>query len=1032
MDSRYQLRLLGTVEIVVDGEPVHAFPSRAAEAIVALAAMHDRPVTRARLVDMIWSDSEPKQAAANLRAILSALRRALGDLLIITRYDVAIDWEQDVWLDARDFASVVSQPGSDIAATEAALDLYRGDFLQDLSLRGGREFETWAAVERERLRRLAIEGVQRVAAASLEKASYAHGIRYATLWLALDPYSETAHQHMMWLRMRSGERHLALEQFAACERLLVKEFGVEPTARTRAVYERAVAMPEFGRNNFPASVTPFIGRIDELAGLRQLLNEPHTRLITLLGPGGMGKTRLALAFGKSLFDATPGRFLDGFFFVPLAAAYSSKAAIFAIANTVGLTLSGGRQPIQQLLSFLKEREMLLILDNLEHLVTRGEIVEIIEAILRAAPEVHIVVTSRTALGLYDEVIFTLNGLPLPPDNGRDGMAAVKDSAAVQLYLSQVQRTQRGYEPDAASLRAIVTTCRLLEGVPLGIELASAWARHYQPDEIAAAVGRSLDFLATPYHNVSPRQRSLRAAFDYSWRLLSEVEQALLAALSIFGGDFSTEAAQVAGATPALLSALRDKSLLRRSKNGTYSLHEVMRQFAAEHLTAERVTALNAAHAAYYSEWVAGLDLIQHYPTFQSRLALIRAQFVNVLQAWEWLVERLAGAPAPASALTGTMAQVDQMRRPMRSYFLATSQFYAGYDCFHSAAQRLSQAGWEAGPPARQTLAAKIAIHDVDFGRIMGEYPRAIEVTEPRLALLETDHAYADLAAAQLLLREAYMHVGRGDDASAAMASMLETAEKIDRYELKASLVMEQGHQAFSQGSYDEALALYDEALEMFAPLENPRYQAIIYDYIGQIHAYRGDFENAVANQERALRLARAGDLTYSEAIILVNISPAYYELGRVDAAFESIQAAKTLLLKLNQRGQLVTATVNEGDFAAGEGEWARAGSLYRDGLRQALSTEVERFIVQALARFPRLLIWQGRTELARQLADVVLAAPTLARIDKKWVDQALTKLDDEPSGLDSGPFAGMSLADTGAHILRHSLTPLTQARQTLA
>ncbi|MGH8631367.1 MAG: ATP-binding protein, partial [Burkholderiales bacterium] len=357
------------------------------------------------------------------------------------------------------------------------------------------------------------------------------------------------------------------------------------------------------RDNLPTPPTPLIGRERELAEMARLLGDPQCRLLTLAGPGGIGKTRLAIEAADHQREA----FADGAHFVSLAPIRSAEFIVPAIADAIGFAFYGAEDPKAQLLNYLSGKAPLLVLDNLEHLL---EGVALLAEILERGPAVKLLATSRERLNLHGEWVLDIQGLPFPDEAGS---AEVEGYSAVALFVQTARRAHVDFVLAAEERPAVARICRLVEGMPLGIELAAAWVRTLSCREIAQEIERNLadprqgmDFLAASMRDVPERHRSIRAAFDHSWNLLSAEEQQVMRQLSVFRGGFRREAAeQVAGATLPLLSALVDKSLLRRTEAGRFDLHELVRQYAAAQLQAdpqdEFVTCERFSH--YYAVWL---------------------------------------------------------------------------------------------------------------------------------------------------------------------------------------------------------------------------------------------------------------------------------------------------------------------------------------------------------------------------------------------------------------------------------------------
>jgi predicted ATPase/predicted Ser/Thr protein kinase len=404
--------------------------------------------------------------------------------------------------------------------------------------------------------------------------------------------------------------------------------------------------------NLPVQVTPFVGREAELAELDRLLSDPDVRLVTVLGAGGMGKTRLALQAAEAQAERAPGdRFPNGVYFVSLAPLRSTEAIVPTIAEALGFTFyaaAGGgaaAAPRQQLLDYLRQKQMLLFLDNWEHLLDGDGAADLVTDILTTAPDVRILATSRARLNVGGEQLFHLAGMEYPDwETPTDAL----EYSAVKLFMQSARRVRPDFELEADDLKYGSRICRLVQGMPLGILLAAAWVEMLSPQEIAAEVegqmtGLGLDFLRTNRRDVPERQRSMRAVFDHSWSLLPERQQGVMQALSVFRGGFDREAAQqVSGASLWELMALVNRSLLHRAPTGRYTIHELLRQYAAEKLACwpEIEKAVRDRHASHYAAALQRWGQDVKGPQRPAALAEMDVEVDNARAAWDWAVERV--------------------------------------------------------------------------------------------------------------------------------------------------------------------------------------------------------------------------------------------------------------------------------------------------------------------------------------------------------------------------------------------------------
>ncbi len=385
------------------------------------------------------------------------------------------------------------------------------------------------------------------------------------------------------------------------------------------------------KHNLPAPMTPFVGREQELDELADLLTDESVRLVTLLAPGGMGKTRLALEAAERQLDDFP----DGVYFVPLA-----ESAPEHIVSTIGdhivhFRFHTGSEPKPQVLAFFHDKRILLLLDNFEHLLAEASL---LVDLLQAAPTLKLLVTSRERLNLSGEVVFSLSGMACPD---ADTTPEALGYSAVKLFVQQARLARRDFDLQVEDVPHVARLCRLTAGMPLGIVLAAAWVEMLSPREIADEIAGSLDFLAVERRDLPERQRSVWAVFDYSWKRLSKAEQDSFMQMAVFRGGFTRQAAQVVtGVNVQTLQALVNRALVMRTPDGRYEVHELLRQYAEEQLdlTGE-VDATRDAHSQYYLNMLADLEADVKGHRQAEALDEIDADFDNVRAAWEWALRQ---------------------------------------------------------------------------------------------------------------------------------------------------------------------------------------------------------------------------------------------------------------------------------------------------------------------------------------------------------------------------------------------------------
>ncbi|MDP9351471.1 MAG: NB-ARC domain-containing protein [Chloroflexota bacterium] len=578
--------------MTVKGAPVTDFRSQKALALLVYIAVEaDLPRRRERLAALLWPDSDEESARHSLRQVLSNLRQLLDDKeavpshLIVTRDSVQFDVSSDHWLDIAEYTRLldtcqhhrhrrVQNCKPCIERLERTVALYRGDFLQQFFLSDSAEFEEWATIKREQLQRRALAALETLAT-TYENRGDCERAR-AAIWrqVELAPWYEEAYRHLMRLDCILGQPSAALAQYDCCRQALSQALGVEPSEETTALYKQIRAgkcptppTPSIcpGLHNLPAPTSTLVGRETELAVLSELMDDPTRRLIVLTGPGGIGKTRLAL---QAVLDHLES-FSDGVFMVSLSHLQEPHLVGATIAQALGIGEDGGRSVLEQLKGYLAPKQLLLLLDNFEHVIASAPVVS---ELLMAAPGLEVIVTSREVLHLYGEHEFPVPPLAVPAatDNvRRSDPRAVSDYSAVGLFVQRALAARPDFQLREVNAAAVAEICGRLDGLPLAIELAAARVRLFTPQAMLEPLDARLDWLTGGPRDRPTRQRTLRATIDWSYSLLEPGEQLLFSQLAVFAGGWTLDGAaavcQDEDATPHVLdgmASLLDKGLLR--------------------------------------------------------------------------------------------------------------------------------------------------------------------------------------------------------------------------------------------------------------------------------------------------------------------------------------------------------------------------------------------------------------------------------------------------------------------------------------
>ncbi len=776
------VQLLGAPQIERDGKPV-TVNTRKAIALIAYLVITAQPHSRESLVALLWPELDHRRGRAALRTTLSALKKALGGTgLIVEREAIGLDLAF-IECDALQFAALLEHAENEscpqrLPHLAQAAALYGSDFMAGFSLTNSAAFDEWQRFQADNWQRQLSRVLSQLARCYAAEGQSDRAIACAQRWLALDPLHEPAHRQLMQLYATHGQRTAALRQHQTCQRVLTEELGVAPDAETTALYTQirdaglaaATGTKRIKPATRPLPTTPLVGRATELAQIWQRLTDPDCRLLTLIGVGGMGKTRLALAVAHHY----PDLFTDGCAFVSLAPVSDARFLTAAIADALGFSFYGRSAPQQQLLDYLRQKRLLLILDNFEHLLAGADL---LPKIWSQAPHVQLLVTSRERLQLRGEWVMAVHGLSYPAD----GTAVSRqDHAAIQLFLQTARRLAADFSAED-NLEAIARICQLVDGLPLGIELAAAWVRALPGREIAAEIKTNLDFLATSLRDLPERHRSLRAVFDHSWNLLTATEQTAFRQLSVFRGGFDRAAATaVTGTKLAQISVLLDKSLLRGVGNGRYAIPEALRPYGAEkrHALPHEQQAIKIKHSRYFAGF-----LQQHQRDLkggrqQEALAEISAEIENIRLAWQW------------AAAARDSASLDMAAESLFLFYEMRSNFQEGVAMFQMAAQALKTAdslisGQEQMTHDNQRLSAraKTLARQGRFCHRLGRYEEAQTLLQESLdiaqALATTAETQADIAFARNNLGYVAWSLSQYDQAQSFYRQSLDIYRQID-------------------------------------------------------------------------------------------------------------------------------------------------------------------------------------------------------------------------------------------------------------
>jgi len=991
-----EIQTFGGLQIRLDRKILDGLKTRKVAALLVYVVMNGQSVERSRLADLFWHELPEDKARANLRVALSNLRKNLPAFMQITQFQVQIHPEADVWLDAAEIERYVSQGNFD-----AALGFYQGAFLDGFHLRHAPGFEEWQTFTREKYRLLIQENMHKLIERELSEGAFKSGLLHARRLLELDPLDEFAHRFAMQFYSMRGQRSVALRQYEACKQNLLLELGVEPDEETTrlndAIAAGEVTAPQFDYPNdistagskLPADLTPFVGREKEIEQTINLLKDPANRLVTIQGAGGMGKTRLALEASRKLDD----HFADGIFFVPLVSIGDPDTIPSKIAEVLGIQLQSGMEDHLQLIHFLTPKQLLLVLDNFEHLRDGASL---IKEILKSAENVKVITTSREQLNIPGETIVYLTGMPYPASAEA---ADVDRFGSLRLFFQSAKRANPNFLINHSNVQSIAKICHLVDGLPLGIELAAAWVDHLPINIIADEVEKNLGFLQTKMVGDANRQESVRAVFESSWARLSREEQLGFAKLSVFRGGFTTQAAKdVAGAGLRLLSILFNKSLLYPPKDGRYQIHELLRQFAAEKLAEKREDEKRAQNLC--TEYFADLIHQQEDQIYRGNLDLLLSEIDNVRASWHFAVsdyqynniEKMVDAFGEFLEQGGWINEgvsifswVDQTVQEREATFISSlahgkSLFRYGYFLFRSGQE---SKGAEIVQTAHKLLCEINAEKECAHVRMwMVELAPSKDKEESEKQLQECLEIFRRLNNSGLInFAGLYMAVhslywGEYDKAGRKYQETYLKYENDKNDAGTAFALFGMGIAADFQADYVLAQQKYEEAIDRFQEVRFITMLGVVYQHAGNMHLANDAFSSANIYFQKSLEFNRRTGIEW-------RVADAQHGLARVAIAREDFDSAEKYLNqsmisdhfseKLTTNGYRFCFL---GYLALSQGEFQLAGQHFLDAL-QISQTDFSGFVLAQLvmAQSSSLLAKSGEMIFATEITSLVLSQP---------------------------------------------------------
>jgi predicted ATPase/DNA-binding SARP family transcriptional activator/DNA-binding CsgD family transcriptional regulator len=888
--------MLGDFRVSVGSRaiPREAWRLRKAAALLKLLGLAPgHRMHRDEAMEALWPDSDGKAASNSLRVALHAARKTLdptaGPLYLASEEEsLVLCPGGEVWVDVDAFEGAVAtaRRSREPAACRAALELYPGELLPD------DRYEDWVEVRRQELRGAFLSVLIELAGLYEERGDYGRGVETLRSFLSVEPTGEEAHAHLMRLHAYSGRRQEALLQYEHLARVLSDRFGTEPGVTTRRLRDEiaAGAFPSspplpgdyqqegasyLGRHNLPPPRTSFVGREREMIEVKRSLST--TRLLTLTGAGGSGKTRLAIEVVRDLV----GSYADGVWLIELAPLADPELVPQAVAGALGAQEQSGRPLLESLLDTLGDKEMLLLLDNCEHLI--DAMARLTTDLLHCCPRTRVLATSRERLGVIGELTWPVPSLSVPGAEEAPTVEEIEGYESARLFVDRASMGHPGFELTPENALAVAQVCTRLEGMPLAIELAAARIGMLSVGQISERLDHSLNVLTRSGRTANHRHWTLRSTLDWSYGLLGEPEQALLGKLSAFAGGFTLEAAESVGARGGievaevleLITILVEKSLVVAEESwergARYRLLEPVRQYAGEKLAASGdAEVVRSRHAEFFLALAEEAEPQLKGPHQVEWLDRLETEHDNLRAALSWalgreldLGARMAGALCLFWYTRGYLSEG-------RTYLEAV----VSLDALPASvrARVLDGLGWIAEP--------------------QGDYERARVAYEESLKL--------------------YRRSGDKRGVANALGDL-------------GSLVLD-------RGDYEQATALLEESLMLHRELGRGEDIIGILDSLGVLASAKGDPERSISYFSEALVLSRGSGNVRRTAVSLGNLGLTMLVHGDPAQATVVLDESLVLFREIGDNSNIAIGLLHATLAALAQGDYGRVRVLSEESL----------------------------------------------------------------------------------------------------
>jgi predicted ATPase/DNA-binding SARP family transcriptional activator len=966
--DRWTIELFGGLRAAQGDNAITHFRSQKTGALLAyLAYFKNRVHSREALIELLWPDSDPEAGRNSFKTELSWLRGRLepskevsGQVLISDRENARLN-PANITTDVAEFEAALQsamQATSDLERIPLlihAINLYGGELLTGLD-------DPWIAGERSRLADSYIGALRRLVRSLAQTKEFEKAIDYARQAVAADPLREAAHRDLIQLYSAVGRLSAAIQQYQELKKILLERLNVAPSAATQALMERlrGSAPGPAQLPTFPATFTRFFGREQEIEELLSLLlpgktlsspSQSRSRLITLTGPGGSGKTRLATELATQVSEAFGGAVR----FVALADLTDPGLISSALLNALGLARSTKTDPLMQISEMLNKQSYLLVLDNFEQLMEGGP--AFVRTLLERCPSLICIVTSRQPVNIEGEREFPVRPLPIPA--ATETPEQLKLSASVQLFTDRAQAVKPSFQITEQNSTAVAALCAKLEGIPLAIELAAAWVGSLTPAEIRDRLEHRFDLLVSRRTDISPRHRTLRVAIEWSFRLLPPELREFFAQLSVFRGGWTLSTAEAVCDEPRALDyldQLRERSLIVAEESGEetrFRMLETLREYAGEQLEEGERTAVSCRHADYFLRFVDEAEPHLRGEAQALWLERLEREHDNLRAALAWCLD-------DSDAASESRGMGLKLAAAMSRFWVIRGHLREGREQLENALAKAFRERW--------TVERANALHGVGtLAHWQGDYTAARAWYGESLAIRRDLGDRRGIAATTNALGLVLKHEGSYSASRKLFEEALSINAELGDRVGEAHNLGNLGSLACDEGNYVTARAQHEQALAISRELGNRMMQAGILNNLGIVTFSQGDYVAAHAQVEEAVAINRDLGNRMWVATNLQNLGKLRICIGKLDAAREPLEESLDIYRELGIPASIATSLAGLGVVAIRDRDYSTAKSLLDESLKIRRELTDKSGMAESLEYMASLATAKGEGERAARL-----------------------------------------------------------------